>query len=93
MDIVTAYSNRSGCIIFVPGGPSTAQYAAGNLVILTGPSMIIRKAVGMVGRLSYSGEYLVPGIPEAKNDNEAVEKLIKFVSLLKSVYENILREV
>ncbi|ELW8656257.1 host nuclease inhibitor protein [Salmonella enterica] len=69
---ITAYCWASGLIEF----GNTLQEGA--LPIVTGSEKQVREVVGVLARHAYNGDLLVPGIPEAANQNEACETLVRF---------------
>jgi hypothetical protein len=50
----------------------------GSLPILRGDEDIVKKVVGGLCRKGYEGQEIVPGIPEAKDQNEALDAMFKF---------------
>ncbi|HGB3609919.1 TPA: host nuclease inhibitor protein, partial [Salmonella enterica subsp. enterica serovar Eastbourne] len=50
----------------------------GALPIITGKEKDVRDEVEVLARLAYNGDLLVPGIPEAADQNEAREALERF---------------
>lgn len=75
-----AYCWRSGVVRFGRHVPE------GALEILRAPkgSRTLKKAVRPWCRLAYDNKtLLVPGVPEAKNENTALEAVIKFASRTK----------
>ncbi|EAY1375590.1 TPA: host nuclease inhibitor protein [Salmonella enterica] len=69
---ITAYCWASGLIEFGNTLPE------GALPIVTGNEKNVRDVVGVLARHAYNGDLLVPGIPEAANQNEAREALERF---------------
>lgn len=69
---ITAYCWASGLIEFGNTLPE------GALPIVTGSKKNVRDVVEVLARHAYNGDLLVPGIPEAADQNEACEALIRF---------------
>ncbi|EMF4471124.1 host nuclease inhibitor protein [Salmonella enterica] len=69
---ITAYCWASGLIEFSNTLPE------GTLPIVTGNEKQVRDEVTVMARHAYSGDLLVPGIPEAANQDEAREALERF---------------
>ncbi|EKB8407002.1 host nuclease inhibitor protein [Salmonella enterica] len=69
---ITAYCRASGLIEFGHTLPE------GALPIVTGSEKKVREEVEVLARHAYNGELLVPGIPEAASQNEALEALVRF---------------
>jgi hypothetical protein len=70
-----AFAYRSGEIGFGPKLPRLGLA----LPIASAPKAILMSAVSAVGRHGYEkGVLLVPGIPEAENDDAAVDALLAF---------------
>ncbi|EBS6855242.1 host nuclease inhibitor protein [Salmonella enterica] len=69
---ITAYCWASGLIEFGHTLPE------GALQIITGKEKDVRDEVEVLARLAYNGDLLVPGIPEAADQNEAREALERF---------------
>ncbi|EDG5874071.1 host nuclease inhibitor protein [Salmonella enterica subsp. enterica serovar Newport] len=69
---ITAYCWASGLIEFGNTLPE------GALPIVTGNEKQVRDEVTVMARHAYSGDLLVPGIPEAADQNEAREALERF---------------
>ncbi|HGJ4212511.1 TPA: host nuclease inhibitor protein [Salmonella enterica subsp. enterica serovar Poona] len=69
---ITAYCWASGLIEFGNTLPE------GALPIITGKEKDVRDEVEVLARLAYNGDLLVPGIPEAADQNEAREALERF---------------
>ncbi|EHW4150227.1 host nuclease inhibitor protein [Salmonella enterica subsp. enterica serovar Kottbus] len=69
---ITAYCWASGLIEFGNTLPE------GALPIVTGSEKNVRDVVGVLARHAYNGDLLVPGIPEAVDQNEAREALERF---------------
>jgi len=68
-----AYCYRSGEIMFGPSLP------AGAIQLISGKSADVRKIIEPAARLAYDGRtLLVPGIPEAGTDDEALYALERF---------------
>ena len=75
--MITAYCWRSGRIEFGQDVPE------GALPLITGEENHIRKLVDVRARHAYEqGVLLVPGIPEAANDEEAYKALSRFKAWL-----------
>lgn len=73
---LTAFAFRSGHIGFVTSG---VPLPAGALYIARGPEHIVGPLVRGNARLAYDNEtYLVPGCPEAEDDEQAYQAFIKF---------------
>lgn len=69
---ITAYCWASGLIEFGNTLPE------GALPIVTGNEKRVRDVVEVLARHAYNGDLLVPGIPEAADQNEAREALERF---------------
>ncbi|HGB3175960.1 TPA: host nuclease inhibitor protein [Salmonella enterica subsp. enterica serovar Chester] len=69
---ITAYCWASGLIEFGHTLPE------GALPIITGKEKDVRDEVEVLARHAYNGDLLVPGIPEAADQNEAREALERF---------------
>ncbi|EKG0711152.1 host nuclease inhibitor protein [Salmonella enterica] len=69
---ITAYCWASGLIEFGNALPE------GALPIVTGSEKKVREEVEVLARHAYSGELLVPGIPEATSQDEGCEALVRF---------------
>ncbi|EOG3201322.1 host nuclease inhibitor protein [Salmonella enterica] len=69
---ITAYCWASGLIEFGNTLPE------GALPIVTGSEKQVRDEVTVMARHAYSGDLLVPGIPEAASQDEAREALERF---------------
>ena len=69
---ITAYCWVSGLVEFGNTLPE------GTLPIVTGSEKPVREVVGVLARHAYNGDLLVPGIPEAVDQNEACEALERF---------------
>ncbi|EED3047352.1 host nuclease inhibitor protein [Salmonella enterica subsp. enterica serovar Virchow] len=69
---ITAYCWASGLIEFGNTLPE------GALPIIVGEEKQVRDVVGVLARHAYNGDLLVPGIPEAADQNEAREALERF---------------
>ena len=68
-----AYAFRSGHIGFGTTVPD------GALVIAKGPAKVVGPLVRGNARLAYDNEtYLVPGCPEAADDDEAIKAFMRF---------------
>jgi hypothetical protein len=70
------FAYRSGHLAFIEG-PMTEGTAAlsGALIVATGPKDIVEPTVKGMARLAYDNEtYLVPGCPEAGDDDDAAYK-------------------
>jgi len=52
----------------------------GALMIAEGPPRVLRRVMDVFAREDYRGGYLVPGIPEARSDEEAGDALAQFMS-------------
>jgi hypothetical protein len=84
MDIL-AYCDRSGVIGYTAG-----KLPAGRLPIARGEKQKLDEAIGGLCRLAYDNKtMLVPGIPEAQDDDEALEALATFT---KRVRDSMARE-
>jgi hypothetical protein len=71
--MATAYCYRSGHIGIWRDVPK------GAVPIAYGPRQLLKQAIGGFGRLSYDGRtYMVPGVPEADDDDAAVEAVKRF---------------
>ena len=69
-----AYCYRSGQIMF---GRSVPE---GAIKVAQGPAKKLRKMIAGVARRAYDGKtLLVPGIPEAKTENQAEAALRRFL--------------
>ena len=69
-----AFCFRSGEIYFGPVTPKSA------IVIASGAPQMLRDKVRLAARRAYDGHtLLVPGVPEAFSDEDAVEALRKFL--------------
>ncbi|ELU6656796.1 host nuclease inhibitor protein [Salmonella enterica] len=73
---ITAYCWASGLIEFGNTLPE------GALPIVTGSEKQVREVVEVLARHAYNGDLLVPGIPEAADQNEAREALERFCSAI-----------
>ncbi|ENJ2428507.1 host nuclease inhibitor protein [Salmonella enterica] len=69
---ITAYCWASGLIEFGNALPE------GALPIVTGSEKQVCDEVTVMARHAYNGDLLVPGIPEAADQNEAREALVRF---------------
>ncbi|EGW0949157.1 host nuclease inhibitor protein [Salmonella enterica] len=69
---ITAYCWASGLIEFGNTLPE------GALPIVTGNEKRVHDVVTVLARHAYNGDLLVPGIPEAADQNEAREALVRF---------------
>lgn len=75
-----AHTDRRGVITI-----SDALNQAGLICIGHGEGWPFREAVSALARLAYDGEtMLVPGIPEAENESQALEAAYRFRALLKT---------
>lgn len=77
-----AYCWASGLIefgYFVPEGA---------LPIITGKEKDVRDEVGVLARHAYNGDLLVPGIPEAADQNEARKALERFSRKVQERFRN-----
>jgi hypothetical protein len=73
----TAYCDRNGRITI--GRRCPANMAA----MAHGSESTLRRAITACGRLAYDGKtWLVPGVPEAESDQEAVEAVTRFAAFL-----------
>ncbi|HAK6289854.1 TPA: host nuclease inhibitor protein [Salmonella enterica] len=79
---ITAYCWASGLIEFGNTLPE------GALPIIVGEEKQVRDVVGVLARLAYNGDLLVPGIPEAANQNEAREALERFSRMIREQFRN-----
>lgn len=70
---ITAWAWRTGLIEF------GEVYPEGSLPIITGEEHVVRELIETHSRQSYSGEPLVPGVPEAVDGHEAIEALNRFM--------------
>ena len=75
------YCDRNGHVLIGPCCPP------GMLPLADGPERVVRDAIEGSARLAYDGEtWLVPGIPEARDDDAAVDAAVAFsVRLRQSV--------
>lgn len=81
MNKIFAYAWASGLIEF------GTTYPAGALPIYSGEETRIREVVATHARHARTSEsLLVPGIPEAANQREAMEVLIDFSDRVKTAY-------
>lgn len=77
-----AYAWATGRIDFGQRMPS------GALPIAKGPARKLRGVIAATARLSYDGKvWLVPGVPEAPNENAAVDALIAYGKAVESRLE------
>jgi hypothetical protein len=77
-----AYCNRSGVIGFGRKIPE------GYLLIMKGPARKLREEINIAARHGYEkGILLVPGVPEADSEYEALEALFRFKQWLKKSVE------
>lgn len=60
----------------------------GVMTFCTGEDCAVRELVGVVARHGYNGELLMPGVPEATDEDDAIEALIRFVQHLKQTYSS-----
>jgi hypothetical protein len=74
--IIHAICWRTGLIEFVHEAPVTS------LILMTGPTDHVHRVVTARARHGHNGELLVPGIPEAASDKEALEAAMAFRDLL-----------
>lgn len=73
-----AYAYRSGQIGFAGSVPD------GALFIAKGPEKVIGPMIRGLARLAYDNEtYLVPGVPEAEDDDRALKALLTFMDRVK----------
>lgn len=73
-----AYAWRTGRIDFGRKVPD------GAIQIAEAPAKFLRQEISAVARHAYDGKtLLVPGVPEAKNGNSAVDALIAFADWIK----------
>ncbi|EBG0124404.1 host nuclease inhibitor protein [Salmonella enterica subsp. enterica] len=79
---ITAYCWASGLIEFGNTLPE------GALPIIVGEEKQVRDVVGVLARHAYNGDLLVPGIPEAANQNEAREALERFSCKVQERFRN-----
>ncbi|EAN7516472.1 host nuclease inhibitor protein [Salmonella enterica] len=79
---ITAYCWASGLIEFGNTLPE------GALPIVTGSKKNVRDAVEVLARHAYNGDLLVPGIPEAANQNEARVALERFSRMIREQFRN-----
>lgn len=78
---ITAYAWASGLIEFGQTLPN------GALPIITGEENRIRDLIDINARHSRSGnELLVPGVPEASNQHEGCNALMRFTDLITREY-------
>lgn len=70
------FGYRSGHLMFVEGPMAEGvASAAGALIVAVGPADIVGPTVRGLARLAYDNEtYLVPGCPEAGDDEDAAFK-------------------
>jgi len=77
-----AYCNASGVIGFAEG--KTPSVPDGALVIATGDKSTMG-AIRACARLAYDNKtYLVPGVPEAENQSDGIDALMKWRDWMKS---------
>lgn len=73
----------SGEIIF-----SSQKDHIGAIVVAHGPGKVLRHRIEAVARHAYDGEtLLVPGIPEAVNQADGVEALLRFQKWIRPSFE------
>ena len=76
-----AFCYRSGQIGFIEHGP----IPEGALMLARGPQDIVASSIHGLARLAYDNEtWLVPGIPEAANDDQAFEAMMTFIDRVAS---------
>lgn len=69
-----AYCYRSGQI-----GLASKNAPAGTIILVRGPRKRVEYAVSAAARLAYDNQtMLVPGIPEAENDEDAYQSMVRF---------------
>lgn len=59
--------------------PEDGDNGGGVIHFATGPKSSLRQVVGTLARQGYSGQMLVPGVPEASTPKEAIKALIDWV--------------
>jgi hypothetical protein len=78
--MITAFCDRKGRIEFARG----RSIPAGMMSIACGKSADVRKLISGTARLAYDNKtYLVPGIPEAKDDTAAYDALVGYCNWLR----------
>lgn len=80
---ITAWTWASGLIEF------GEVYPEGALPVITGDEDAVRELVGTMARYSYSGEPLVPGVPESGGGTAAVDALLRFHERLADAYQGL----
>lgn len=77
-----AYCDASGVIHF------GSRLPKGMLPVAQGKAKALRERVGVVARHAYDGKtLLVPGVPEAENQREGVDALMKFRDWIRPGFE------
>lgn len=78
---ITAYAWASGLIEF------GETYPDGALPIITGEEKRVREIIGIRARHSRTNQkLLVPGVPEAGNQDDACSALIRFTDIVTKEY-------
>jgi len=80
--MLTAYCFRSGEIGFGPIAPKETLFIARHA-----NDQKLQDTVKGFSRRSYDNKYLVPGVPEAPNDREAVMAVCKFMKIVTDTME------
>jgi hypothetical protein len=83
------FAYRSGHLAFIEG-PMTEGTAAlsGALIVATGPKDIVEPTVKGLARLAYDNEtYLVPGCPEAEDDDAAYKAFVAWYERVQTALE------
>lgn len=72
-ETITAHVFRSGLVKFDRTTPE------GALEVARGPEKLVNAVVGVMSRHAYNGVDLIcPGVPEAENDDAALDAVIEF---------------
>ena len=75
-----AWCWASGLIEFGPNIPLDTKDGAGCVAFATGPRAFLIGIVQAAARMSYSGQPLVPGVPEAESDDAGIEAVITWMN-------------
>lgn len=82
--ILKAFCWRSGEICISDDVPEGALYLS------TGPAILLAQTIDANSRHSYDDRFIVPGVHEAEDDEEALDAVFEFQKLLDSKLINVL---